>query len=230
VRCVWFLGRRPGPRRRPPPFLSCTHTHVQQALAVLRAQGGEDVGQDEADGCDGKGGERREREVESEGWGGVPAEKKGRGVVRVHACPPLPPPTPSDRVRWQGRAAPHPGGVVGGHGGASEGGRGPATRGGGGRCGRAKQSKKKSDARRGGRLRPTAPHPTSPPPLYSPWKKLDLPDPLAPTVCGKRGGGSGAGRESGGARRKGGAAQSARFGDGGRHPPTLFKNKTHRPR
>ena len=92
MRCVWFLGRRPGPRRRPPPFLSCTHTHVQQALAVLRAQGGEDVGQDEADGCDGKGGERREREVESEGWGGVPAEKKRAGG-RARPC--LPAPAPS---------------------------------------------------------------------------------------------------------------------------------------
>ena len=144
MRCVWFLGRRPGPRRRPPPFLSRTHTHVQQALAVLRAQGGEDVGQDEADGCDGKGGERREREVDSEGGVGCRRKKKRAGCrARPYACPPLPPPTPSDRVRWQGRAAPHPGGVVGGHGGASEGGRGAATRGGGGRCGRAKQSKKK---------------------------------------------------------------------------------------
>ena len=81
--------------------------------------------------------------LRARGGVGCRRKKKGRGVVRVHACPPLPPPTPSDRVRWQGRAAPHPGGVVGGHDGASEGGRGAATRGGGGRCGRAKQSKKK---------------------------------------------------------------------------------------
>lgn len=143
-------------------------THVQQALAVLGAQGGEDVGQDEADGWGGWREMERGEEVERAARGGASFDsRRSRAASRASLAP-------SSRARWGLRVSLY-----------------MTTR----RQGLARRAEGRGRGAKRRTQQSNAPlsffdgrRPSLSLLLYSPWKKLDLPEPLAPTVSVWRGG------------------------------------------